>query len=53
MLKNDEETRLFRNHYRCDDCGHEWSDIWSCTSNDRCPTCRKEFEPCESEDVEE
>lgn len=53
MLNNDEEARLFRNHYRCGDCDVEWNDLWSCTCNDRCPTCGKEIEPYESEDVVE
>ena len=41
----------FLNHYRCPDDGTEWSDEWSCTSNDRCPKCNHEIEPYESEDI--
>ena len=29
----------FRSHYRCDDCGREWSDEWSCMCDDDCPHC--------------
>jgi hypothetical protein len=47
----DEEIR-FINHYRCPDDGTEWSDEWSCTCNDKCPTCNKEIEPYESEDID-
>jgi len=46
-----EEIR-FINHYRCPDDGTEWSDEWSCTCNDKCPTCNKEIEPYESEDID-
>ena len=46
-----EEIR-FLNHYRCPDDGTEWSDEWSCTCNDRCPTCNKEIEPYESEEID-
>jgi hypothetical protein len=46
-----EEIR-FRNYYRCPDDGTEWSDEWSCTCNDKCPTCNKEIEPYESEDID-
>lgn len=46
-----EETMRFRNHYHCDDCDVEWQDDWSCMCNDRCPSCNKEIEPYESEDL--
>jgi hypothetical protein len=48
---HDEEIR-FINHYRCPVDGTEWSDEWSCTCNDKCPTCNKEIEPSESEDID-
>jgi len=37
------------NHYR--HCGAEWSDLWSCACNDRCPVCRAEIEPYYSEQL--
>jgi len=43
---------LFRNHYYCRHCELHWEDAWFSTSNDRCPNCDRETEPCESEDVE-
>ena len=46
-----EEIR-FLNQYRCPDDGTEWSDEWSCACNDRCPTCDKEIEPYESEEID-
>ena len=46
-----EEIR-FINHYRCPDDGTEWTDHWSCACNDRCPTCDKEIEPYESEEID-
>jgi hypothetical protein len=48
-MTTDEEL-WFRNYYRCD-CGEEWEDEWSCTCNDRCPACRTETEPYNSEDL--
>jgi hypothetical protein len=46
-----EEIR-FINHYRCPDDGTEWTDRWSCACNDKCPTCNKEIEPYESEEID-
>ena len=48
---HDEEIR-FVNHYRCSDDRTEWTDRWSCACNDRCPTCNKEIEPYESEEID-
>lgn len=31
------------NRYR--HCGTEWTDLWNCACNDRCPACRAEIEP--------
>ena len=42
--------KTYINYYTCS-CGTEWSDIWNCTCNDRCPKCNKEIEPCKSEDI--
>ena len=30
---------LFRNFYRCANCGHEWEDVWSAMCDDDCPHC--------------
>jgi hypothetical protein len=47
----DEEIR-FINHYQCPDDGTEWTDRWSCACNDKCPTCNKEIEPYESQEID-
>jgi Restriction endonuclease BglII len=44
-------THMFRNYYRCPYDGAAWIDEWSCMCNDRCPTCRAEIEPYDSEDI--
>ena len=41
----------FRNYYRCPNDGTAWTDEWTCMCNDRCPTCRAEIEPHESDDI--
>lgn len=46
-------TARFLNHYRCPNDGEEWSDEADCQCNDRCPICRAEIEPYDSEDIEE
>ena len=46
------EAIRYLNHYRCPDDGTEWTDQWSCTCSDRCPTCNKEIEPYESEEID-
>lgn len=33
------EVRLFVNRYTCYQCGHDWSDEWSCACDDDCPAC--------------
>jgi predicted nucleic acid-binding Zn-ribbon protein len=41
---------LFRNFYRCDRCGHEWTDVWSATCDDDCPACgARHMSPAKSE----
>jgi len=43
---------LFRNFYRCGECGHEWSDEWSATCDDDCPHCgTRHMSPYKSEDA--
>jgi len=42
---------VWDNHYTCQACTSEqedWSDNWSCQSNDDCGECGKEIEPHES-----
>jgi DNA-directed RNA polymerase subunit RPC12/RpoP len=44
----------FRNHYICESCEHEWSDEWSSTSDDDCPSCgARHMSPYESDDLTE
>lgn len=47
-----DEEKYFLNKYKCPCCGEEWEDEWSCTCNDRCPSCNKEIEPHESIELE-
>ncbi len=43
----------FLNHYRCERCCHEWTDVWSATCEDDCPSCgARHMEPYASEDVD-
>ncbi len=42
---------IFRNYYRCPNDGAAWIAEWSCVCDDRCPTCRAEIEPYDSEDI--
>lgn len=46
----------FINFYRHDDCpvrpGVEWTDKWTATCDDECPTCSRDISPCRSEDAE-
>ncbi len=42
----------FRNHYRCERCGHEWQDEWSATCDGDCPSCgARHMSPTKSEDL--
>ena len=48
------EDMLFRNFYRCDTCGHEWTDVWSAQCDDDCPHCgARHMSPYKSQDAEE
>lgn len=38
-------------YYECSECGTKWTDEWSCTCNDRCPSCRAETEPYDDDDL--
>jgi hypothetical protein len=51
--ETDDEKRLFINHYRCDDCDESWTDTWSATCDDRCPTCNRAIAPHHSDDFVE
>jgi len=43
---------LFRNFYRCYECGHEWTDVWSATCDDDCSQCgARHMSPYKSEDA--
>ena len=45
---------LFRNFYRCAECGCEWTDRWSAQCDDDCPWCdARHMSPYKSEDTEE
>lgn len=37
--------RWYERNYLCTRCSTEWIDEWSCTCNDRCPTCDLETSP--------
>ena len=42
----------FRNHYRCSACGHAWTDEWSATCDDDCPSCgARHWSPTHSDDL--
>lgn len=43
---------IFMNYYHCP-CGEEWTDEWSCTCDDRCPSCNTSCSPVESEKIGE
>jgi hypothetical protein len=44
-LGKDDVAFTFTNHYRCPDCKTEWSDTWTTTCDDDCPTCRTTCSP--------
>ena len=47
-----EETQ-FLNHYHCDRCGHDWTDVWSAMCDDDCPNCdARHWSPYKSEEIE-
>jgi len=42
----------FLNHYTCGKCGHQWSDEWSATCDDDCPSCgARHWAPTHSDDL--
>ncbi len=49
---DDEDSDRFLNLYKCDNCGHEWEDEWSCTCEDDCLACgARHMTPYRSEDA--
>jgi hypothetical protein len=45
---------LFRNYYYCEECGCEWTDVWSAQCDDDCPWCdARHMSPYKSEDTED
>lgn len=45
--------RVYINHYRCEYCGTEWEDQWSCACDDECPGCGRDISPYSFEIVGE
>jgi len=43
------QFRIFRNHYLCSLCPHEWSDEMMVVGPSYCPCCDAEAEPYDSE----
>ena len=42
---------VFTNYYRCDQCGHEWEDVYECQPDDDCGNCgARHISPYKSED---
>jgi DNA-directed RNA polymerase subunit RPC12/RpoP len=49
----DEPERLFRNYYRCERCGGEWTDEWSAQCDDDCPHCgARHMSPYKSDNID-
>jgi hypothetical protein len=40
-----------RNTYRCDTCGEQWKDDWSCGCDDECPRCGIDISPVNSVEI--
>ena len=50
----EERMAWFLNYYKCDRCGGEWTDEWSCMCDDDCPHCSaRHMSPSESDDLTE
>jgi len=44
----------YRNHYTCARCDTDWTDEWSCTCEDDCPSCgARHMTPQTSDDLTE
>ena len=50
-IRKPRRKHMFRNYYCCPYDRAAWINEWSCMCNDRCPMCRAEIEPCDSEDI--
>ncbi len=50
-VRKPRRKRMFRNYYCCPYDRAAWINEWSCMCNDRCPMCRAEIEPYDSEDI--
>ncbi len=51
-VEGHEPEGWFRNYYRCECCGHEWTDEWSCMCDDDCPECgARHMTPYKSDDL--
>jgi DNA-directed RNA polymerase subunit RPC12/RpoP len=47
-----EAAVMFRNHYRCYRCGHEWTDEYDAQPDDDCPKCgARHVSPYKSEEL--
>ena len=53
MNEKHQESLRFTNFYKCSECGYKWHSRWSCTCNDRCPSCNTEIEPTNSVENED
>ena len=52
--EDDDAEPRFLNYYRCEACGHEWEDEWSCMCDDDCPACcARHMSPYESDELAE
>jgi len=50
-MNEEKVVPLYRNYYKCSECGHEWHSDWNCVCNDRCHKCNTEIKPTRSEDL--
>lgn len=46
-----EDGAWFENDYSCPDCDTKWTDEWSCTCDDECPSCGSSVSPFESNEI--
>jgi|SRR5579864_1029005 len=52
QLADFEMPPWFRNQYQCGRCGYQWSDEWSSTCDDDCPSCgARHWSPTHSDNV--
>lgn len=50
MSKPDVDMK-YRNHYKCTQCGTEWTDDWDSMCDDRCPNCGTSMSPHHSDEL--